>query len=53
MALIDWLLEQIAEAVQGQDHKRVGVLYDIGCNFEKGIIRVCYLHFLSSLSHVG
>ncbi|KAH9820357.1 hypothetical protein DFH28DRAFT_884969, partial [Melampsora americana] len=54
MALIDWLLEQTAEAVQGQDYKCVGVLYNIGCNFEKGIVRVslsirvsCKYYYLS------
>ena len=26
----------------GESNKKVGILYDIGCNIEKGIIRVCF-----------
>ncbi|KAH9819534.1 hypothetical protein DFH28DRAFT_1093566 [Melampsora americana] len=36
-SLIDWLLKQLDEK-----YSTVGLLYDIGCNLEKGLIRVKY-----------
>lgn len=43
--MIDWILKTVAE-VRG-DRNRVGFLYDIGCNVEKGILKVSIpLNFL-------
>jgi hypothetical protein len=38
-ALIDWLLNQLNET-----DSTVGLLYDIGCNLEKGLVRVEHFH---------
>lgn len=38
-ALIDWLMERFSSG-SFPSKPRLGVLYDIGCNIEKGLIRV-------------
>lgn len=39
--MIDWLLEATSDRRFGQN--RLGILYDIGCNLEKGILKVSFL----------
>lgn len=38
LALIDWMLRMTEERGLGENN--LGFLYDIGCNIEKGIIKV-------------
>lgn len=40
-ALLDWLFDQLRTAEDPDTI--VGVLYDIGCNLEKGLIRVSHV----------
>ncbi|KAH9823894.1 hypothetical protein DFH28DRAFT_1161825, partial [Melampsora americana] len=40
-AMIDWLLKNLASG-SFPDDPRIGILYDIGCNIEKGLIRVSF-----------
>jgi hypothetical protein len=44
MTMIDHLIQ--STKVDTGDHKKLAFLYDIGCNIEKGIIRVSIPNFL-------
>lgn len=47
LTLIDWLLKTTKEASEEipAAGKKLGILYDIGCNIKKGIEKVCSLSF--------
>lgn len=38
-AMIDWLYDQVT-APETPRESKLGILYDIGCNLEKGLIKV-------------
>ena len=40
--MIEFILK--STHIEGQQPKKVGVLYDIGCTLEKGIVKVCLFY---------
>lgn len=43
VAMIDWLIAQVEQSQEEEEVAgwKFGILYDIGCNLEKGIKKVC------------
>ncbi|KAH9808530.1 hypothetical protein DFH28DRAFT_909222, partial [Melampsora americana] len=41
LALVDWLLDVTEN--RGLNANKIALLYDIGCNIEKGILKVMFL----------
>lgn len=41
LSMIDFMLRTVGSAEGREDRNKVAFLYDIGCNVEKGILKVC------------
>lgn len=48
--MIKWLLDTVGGEEDRHDKNKLGILYDIGCNIEKGIKKVSFVNFIHLLN---